>query len=128
MINIIIPVFHSRKTLPDVLTSLSIQTTKKFFITIVQDGDEEDYSDIIEPFTKKGMTINIMNLPKNVGPGLARQAAMDADNESEFFMLCDSDDLVLPQAVEALERGIKSGDLDIVSSSFVRHQENGNLM
>lgn len=128
MLNIIIPVFHSRRTLPDVLTSLSIQTIKDFFITIVQDGDEEDYSDIIKPFIEKGMTINVMNLPKNVGPGLARQAAMDADNESEFFMLCDSDDLLMPQAVESLYRGISTQNLDIVTSSFIRHQEDKNLM
>lgn len=128
MLNIIIPVFHSRKTLPDVLTSLSIQTTKDFFITIVQDGDEEDYSDIIAPFIEKGIAIKVMILPENIGPGLARQAAMDADNESEFFMLCDADDLVMPQAVESLYRGITTQNLDIVTSSFLRHQKDNNLM
>lgn len=128
MINIIIPVFHSRKTLPDVLTSLSIQTLKDFKITIVQDGDGEDYMDIVAPFTEKGLTINIMPLHQNVGPGLARQAAMDADNTSEFFMLCDSDDLVMPQAVESLHRGMTSKELDIISSSFIRHQANENLL
>lgn len=53
---------------------------------------------------------------------------MDADNTSEYFMLCDSDDLVLPQAVESLARGIEKEKLDIISSSFVRHQEDTNLL
>jgi len=53
---------------------------------------------------------------------------MDADNTSEYFMLCDSDDLVLPQAVESLSRGIEKEKLDIISSSFVRHQEDTNLL
>lgn len=127
-LNIIIPVYHSKKTLPDVLTSLTLQTYKDFFITIVVDGDGEDYSDIINEFTQRGLKIFCITLDKNVGPGLARQAAMDADKSSDFFMLCDSDDLVLPQAVESLLRGIQSKELDIVTSSFLRHQKDQNLM
>lgn len=128
MLNIIIPVYHSRKTLPDVIGSLSIQTKKDFIVTIVQDGDGEDYSDIIEPYVNRGMTINVIKLEENVGPGLARQAGMDADTTSNYFMLCDSDDLLMPQAVESLYRGIKDKDLDIISSSFIRHQPNDNLL
>lgn len=128
MLNLIIPVYHSRKTLPYVFQSLLTQTTKDFFITVVADGDGEDYSDIIDNFKSHGLTINFMPLEKNVGPGLARQAAMDADKESDFFMLCDSDDMLMPQAVESLLRGITSQQLDIVSSSFIRHQANENLL
>lgn len=125
MLNIIIPVFHSRKTLPDVLASLKLQTKKDFKITIVQDGDNEDYNDILNNFNLK---IDCMKLKENVGPGLARQAAMDADKESNYFMLCDSDDLVFPQAVESLYNAITKNNLDIVSSSFIRHSPDGNLM
>ena len=128
MVDIIIPVYHSKKTLPAVLTSLLIQTTKDFFVTLVNDCDGEDYTDIIEEFKSRGLTINLITLSENVGPGLARQAGMDADNTSEYFMLCDSDDLVLPQAVESLSRGIEKENLDIISSSFVRHQEDTNLL
>lgn len=128
MVDIIIPVYHSKKTLPAVLTSLLIQTTKDFFVTLVNDCDGEDYTDIIEEFKSRGLTIYLITLPENVGPGLARQAGMDADNTSEYFMLCDSDDLVLPQTVESLARGIEKEKLDIISSSFVRHQEDTNLL
>lgn len=128
MVDIIIPVYHSKKTLPAVLTSLLIQTTKDFFVTLVNDCDGEDYTDIIEEFKGRGLTIYLITLSENVGPGLARQAGMDADNTSEYFMLCDSDDLVLPQAVESLSRGIEKEKLDIISSSFVRHQEDTNLL
>ena len=48
MIDIIIPIYHSKKTLPNVLGSLELQIYKEFFITLVQDCDGEDYSDIIE--------------------------------------------------------------------------------
>ena len=46
MVNIIIPVFHSRETLPRALKSLENQTDRKFIVTIVVDGDGEKYEDI----------------------------------------------------------------------------------
>lgn len=127
-LNIIIPVYHSKKTLPGVLNSLLAQTINQFYITIVVDGDNEDYIDLVEDFKARGLTINLITLEKNVGPGLARQAAMDADKESKYFMLCDSDDLLMPQAVESLYRAISQNDFDIVSSSFFRHGPNENAL
>lgn len=128
MVDIIIPVFHSRKTLPNVLNSLVSQTYKEFFITIIADGDGEDYSDIVNAYKARGLVIYILTLKENVGPGIARQVAMDADDQSEYFMLCDSDDLLMPQAVESLLRGIDTDDFDIVTSSFLRHKPSGNLL
>ena len=127
-LNIIIPVYHSIETLPKVLTSLLAQTKQDFKVTLVQDCDEEDYSEIITDYKARGLNISCIELKENVGPGLARQAAMDADDESTYFMLCDSDDLLMPQAVESLYRGISTKELDIISSSFLRHQKDTNLM
>ena len=128
MIDIIIPIYHSKKTLPNVLGSLELQIYKEFFITLVQDCDGEDYSDIIEEYTRRGLRIELLPLEKNVGPGLARQAGIDHDTTSEYLMLCDSDDMVMPQAIEALYRGMVMNKLDIISSSFVRHQKDTNLL
>ena len=43
-------------------------------------------------------------------------------------MLCDSDDLLMPYAVESLRRGIINEQLDIISSSFLRHSPESNMM
>jgi len=128
MVNVIIPIYHSKKTLPNCLGSLLIQTFKDFFVTLVQDGDGEDYTELIEEYRRRGLDIRLLSLEENVGPGLARQAGMDADNESEYFMLCDSDDMVMPAAIEALHRGMVNEKLDIISSSFVRHEPDTNLL
>ena len=127
-INIIIPVYHSRKTLGRALMSLADQLYKEFKVTIVQDGDGEDYTDIVEQYRGYGLEINVMPLEENVGPGLARQAGMDADNESKYFILLDSDDLILPYGVESLYRGMENNKLDILTSSFIRHGQKENAM
>ena len=52
MVNVAIPVYKARSTLPYCLNSLVAQTKNMFLVTLVQDGDGEDYSDIIEEYTQ----------------------------------------------------------------------------
>ena len=50
MVEIGIPVWHSRETLPDALDSLVAQTKKMFIVCLSIDGDGEDYSDLISTY------------------------------------------------------------------------------
>lgn len=119
MVNIIIPVYNARETLPAALDSLVAQTKKLFMVTLSQDGDNEDYSDIIETYTARGLNIKLINSEKNEGPGAARQKAMDNDTMSEYFMFMDSDDMLMPRAVEVLTREAKLHDADFIASDFI---------
>ena len=47
MLEIIVPMYKARDTLPDLLDSFTLQTKKMFIITLVNDCDGEDYSDIM---------------------------------------------------------------------------------
>lgn len=119
MVDIIIPTYKARETLPDALNSLVAQTKKMFIVTVVQDADGEDYSDIIEEYKRRGLKIRLIKMEKNGGPGMARQRGMDADPMSTYFMFMDADDMMLPSAVEMLSREALINDADIVSSSFI---------
>ena len=65
MVNLIIPVFHSKETLPDALNSLVAQTKHMFITTIVADGDGEDYSEIVKEYTRRGLKIKLITLEEN---------------------------------------------------------------
>lgn len=119
IVNIIIPIWHSRKTLPQALDSLVAQTKKLFIVTLVQDGDEEDYTDIVEEYQRRNLKIRLIQSPENRGPGCARQLGMDSDRMCEYFMFLDSDDMLYPRAVEVLSREISLNNADIVISSFM---------
>ena len=123
MVDVIIPTYKARETLPKALDSLVAQTKKMFLITIVQDCDGEDYSDIIEEYKRRGLVIRWIPLTENVGPGGARQAGMDSDLMSEYFMFLDSDDMYTPRAVEILSREISLHNADIASSDFIAERE-----
>jgi glycosyltransferase involved in cell wall biosynthesis len=125
MVDIIIPTFRARETLPLALDSLVAQTKKLFIVTIVQDADGEDYTDIIEKYRVRGLKIRLLQMKKNGGPGAARQYGMDTDLKSEFFMFMDSDDLLNPRAVEILSREIKINNADVVTSNFLVIDKDG---
>lgn len=118
MVNVVIPTWRAKDTLPDALDSLVAQTKKMFIITISQDGDGEDYSDIIKEYDRRGLHIRHINNP-NGGPGVARQRGMDADNMCDYVMFLDSDDLFFPNAIETLYTEAKRTNADIISSNFL---------
>ena len=109
-------------------SALVAQTYKKFFVTISQDGDGEDYSDIIEEYTRRGLHIHHINHEENGGPGAARQRGIDFSDSNgyDYIMFLDADDLVTPRAVEVLYKEIQKGLLDILISSFIGEDEHGS--
>lgn len=127
MVNIVIPTYKAKNTLPKLLDSLVAQTTPMFFVTIVQDFDGEDYDDIITEYRQRGLKIKLLQLSKNGGPGVARQAGIKYTYDSgiEFVMFADSDDMLLPYAVEILSKEIKKSNCDIICSSFYREEYPG---
>ena len=120
MLNIIIPTYKARDTLADALNSLCAQTKKLFWVTLVQDADGEDYSDIIEEFRAHGLHISLLTREVNGGPGNARNDGIrfSSQNNFEYLMFLDADDILFPQAVEHLTREIQVNKADIIVSSF----------
>ena len=118
MVNIIIPVYKARKTLPAALDSLVAQTKKMFIVTLSIDGDGEDYSDIIKEYEKRGLHINIIN-GDNGGPGVARQRGIDANYMCDYIMFLDADDMLFPNAVDTLYTEAKRAGVDVLSSDFL---------
>lgn len=122
MIEVGIPVYKAKETLPKALDSLLAQTKEMFIVCLSIDGDGEDYSDIIETYKARGLKIRVINSPENGGPGMARQRVLDT-TQCEYLMYLDSDDMLMPRAIEILGRGIHTSDLNILRSSFIREEK-----
>ena len=124
MLEIGIPVWKSRNTLPAALDSLVAQTKKNFIVCLSIDGDGENYSDIIETYQNRGLYIRVINGEFNGGPGVARQRVLDT-TQCDYISFLDSDDMFMPRAVEVLYTQAKLQGYDIVKSSFIREIANG---
>ena len=91
MIDVIVPIYNSRKTLFYTLTSIKLQTIiNKVNVILVDDCSDEKYDDIISEFSD--LKIKYIKLEKNVGAGLARQKGIENSN-GEYIVFIDSDDL-----------------------------------
>ena len=122
MIEVGIPVYHSKEFLPNALDSLVAQTKKMFIVCLSIDGDGEDYSDIIKEYMRRGLKIRVIT-NEHGGPGAACQRILET-TQCEYLMFLDSDDMLMPQAIRVLSNAIKQGDYDIVRSGFVREEDN----
>lgn len=122
MVEIGIPVWHSKKTLPDALDSLVAQTKKIFIVCLSIDGDGEDYSDLISTYQARGLKFRVIT-NEHGGPGAARQHILDT-TECDYIMFLDSDDMLMPQAVQVLFKAIRQNDSDIIRSGFVKEELN----
>ena len=121
MIDIIIPIYNSRKTLPYTLLSICRQSIKeKIRVLLVDDCSSDSYDDIIEKFSDE-IKIKIVSLNNNSGPGIARQYGM-VHSRSKYICFVDSDDLLSSiDSLEMLYKEIEKG-YDMVYSS-VYHED-----
>ena len=123
MVEIGIPVYRAKATLPDTLDSLVAQTYKRFIVTLSIDGDNEDYSDIVDTYTASGLKIRVITSATNRGPGGARQLILNT-TMCDYIMFVDADDILMPRAVEVLYTNAKAKNYDIVQGSFIKENRN----
>lgn len=109
MIDIIIPIYNSRKTLERTLDSIIKQTIKdKINVILVDDNSIDNYVSLIDKYTKL-IKIKYIKHHKNLGAGKTRQTGLDNSN-SEYIMFLDSDDIFYStKAVELLYKKIILG-------------------
>ena len=92
MIDIIIPVYNSGRTICKTLNSILDQENyEDLVVYLIDDCSDEDYSDIIKHFSKY-LTIKYYRLKENSGPGVARQYGLE-QSKNEYIVFIDSDDM-----------------------------------
>ena len=76
-IDIIVPCFKAQKVLPRLLGSIISQTiVEDLEVTLVNDGEDEDYQDIVNKF-KEFVPIREVKIKINGGPGMARRVGYE---------------------------------------------------
>lgn len=119
MLAVIIPAYNRKEVLEEALISLTIQTKKRFITVLVDDASTEDFSSLIKEYSKK-LHLKYIRREVNGGPGAARNDGLQwcFDNNIELVMFLDSDDLLLPKAIERLSKEINVNNCDIVTSEI----------
>lgn len=122
LISVIIPLFNSRVTLPSCLNSVVKQTYTKIEIILVDDGSEEEYSDIITSFHDRRIVYYKL---KHSNANVARNYGIK-QSKGAYIAMLDSDDLWLSDHLEDCLNTLENIRADgLYGSLIVKNEKNG---
>ena len=109
-ISIIVPVYKTERFLSACISSILAQTFTDFELILVDDGSPDSCPALCDAAAAKDSRIRVIH-QKNRGLSGARNAGLDAA-EGEWIAFVDSDDMLLPQALEILARMAREQHID----------------
>lgn len=128
LFSIVIPHHNNHRVLKRCLQSLCNQSLeKKFFETIIiDDFSKIDINKIFSFFKKKLNKINLIQLHKNKGPGLARNYGIKAAR-GRYIIFLDCDDCLKKNTLSLLKKIIKKKQYQIISYNYELHHHKRNV-
>lgn len=111
--SIIIPVFNSEKYLSDCLKSVLNQNHTNYEIIIINDNSTDSSKKILNKFKKKYSKIRILNNKINLGVSTSRNKGI-LKAKGNYIVFLDSDDLLLPKALEGISKKIRDNKSNII--------------
>ncbi|MFN3568370.1 MAG: glycosyltransferase family 2 protein, partial [Caldimicrobium sp.] len=106
-LSILIPTYNRRYLLEEALRSIFEQSlASKVEIVVVDDGSEDNTWDYLNFFKEEHNNLKIFKHPKNLGVSAARNSALSFSTGS-YIMFLDSDDYLLPGALERIFQSLK---------------------
>ena len=115
-VSIIVPVYNVEKYIEECVQSLLGQSYQNLEIILVDDASPDNCGAICDAYAEKDSRVKVIHKP-NGGAASARNAGLDAAN-GNLICFVDSDDVVLPEYVQALVQTLETGDADAAACGF----------
>lgn len=116
LISIIMPVYNAEKTLARSAASVLSQTYPHIELILVDDGSKDESLSVCREIEKSDPRVRVI-AQGNAGAAAARNAALN-DLHGEFVMFADSDDLLVPDACQAMLDAMGENELVIAHYYF----------
>jgi glycosyltransferase involved in cell wall biosynthesis len=118
-VSIIIPTFNRAHLIGETLDSILKQTFQNWECIIVDDGSRDDIEKFIETYSKKDARFVYLTRPKNLKKGANSCRNYGYSNSNgDYIKWLDSDDILLPKALENQYNLFSNGALDVVVSKL----------
>lgn len=111
-VSVVIPVFNVEQYLQECLNSVLNQTLREIEIICVNDGSYDNSLQILEQYAEKDERISVIS-QRNRGQSAARNAGLQYAHGKYIYFL-DSDDYILPDALEKLYTVAQENDLEVL--------------
>jgi glycosyltransferase involved in cell wall biosynthesis len=102
LVSVLTPTWNRAEYLPDVWKGLNSQTIRSFEWIIGNDGSDDGTIEMVQELASKSdFSVTLINASIRVGKSRMDNEAVQLAN-GEFIIWCDSDDVLLPKAIETL--------------------------
>lgn len=128
-VTVIVPAYNSGLWLLDCLHSIKRQTFPDFICKIYDDGSTDNTRLIADEFSKADSRFIVIPDDNNIGTP-KRVAKAYSEVTSEFFCQVDSDDMIVPYAIETLIKifeGCNKG-IGVVYSDYSKIDTSGTIL
>ena len=122
ILSIIIPIYNSEKSLPTCVESVLAQSFSDFELLLVDDGSTDSSGAFCDKIAESDHRVRAIH-QKNGGPSKARNTGIDASS-GEYILCIDSDDLLLPGALECITKYLAQYEIDILKFGYAMESEN----
>lgn len=123
-ISIIVPIYNREKYLRQCIDSILNQTHTNLELILIDDGSEDDSSQICDEYGQKDARVIVKHQP-NRGVSAARNAGLDLAT-GDYIAFVDSDDYIEERMYECLLSMLKSNDADMAICNLQQFDDEGN--
>lgn len=128
MITILTATYNRDKTLPRLLKSLLEQSCKDFEWVLIDDGSSDETQSFIDDLKNKNLGFGLTAVRQvNAGKHVAINSGVAAA-KSDWIFIVDSDDALVPDAVEAVSASITAATDTTVGLCYRKAYFSGKLL
>lgn len=124
LVSIITPTFNSEKFIVETIQSIQNQTYTNWEMIIVDDASSDATATIVTEMVKQDKRIQLFQLEKNSGTGMARNLAL-TKTTGKYIAFLDADDLWKPMKLEKQVDFLVANDLPVTFSFYDCINEEG---
>ena len=112
-ISVIVPMYKVERYIKACIDSILNQTFQDFEIIIVDDASPDNSYDICQKLYGNNKKVRIVRHKQNKGLGPSRNTGIE-NARGKYVYFVDSDDLILPNALETLYNAAKETNADVI--------------
>ncbi|MFG3547904.1 CDP-glycerol glycerophosphotransferase family protein [Streptomyces sp. NPDC047725] len=126
--SVIVPAYKVQAYLPACLDSVLSQSCPDLELIVVDDGSPDACGDIADEFAGRDARVRPVHLPRNEGPGPARNAGIRRAT-GDYLVFLDGDDTLTPHALRAVAGRLEeTGDPDVLVYGHARTHVTGETV
>ncbi len=124
LVSIVTPAFNAERYLRETIESVRKQSHASWELLVADDCSTDSTRTLLEEQARADERVRVITLPRNGGPAMARQSAIEAA-QGRYIAFLDSDDMWLPAKLERQLRFMQERAAGLSFTAFRRISADG---